>query len=90
MHTVFLVSYLKKYNGSDSAALSPTLPEMVQQDAAPVPQAVLDRRRKNQVLIHWEGSCPADASWEDVGQLQGTYPTFMLERTSIFLRVGVI
>ena len=33
----------------------------------PIPQAILDRRtmqRKEEVLIHWQGLSPADATWE--------------------------
>lgn len=33
-----------------------------------VPQAVLDRRvrrKKQEVLIHWQGFSPTDATWED-------------------------
>lgn len=34
----------------------------------PEPQAVLDRRirkKKHEVLIHWQGLSPADATWKD-------------------------
>jgi hypothetical protein len=40
-------------------------------------------RRKNQaatqVLIHWEGLPPADATWEFTDELKLSFPTFNLE-----------
>ncbi|KAF2282263.1 hypothetical protein GH714_043906 [Hevea brasiliensis] len=53
------------------------------------PQAILDRRmvkRHNaaatQLLIHWRGLSPADASWEYADELQARFPTFLEDKES--------
>jgi hypothetical protein len=50
------------------------------------PQAIMERRiarRKNQavtqVLIHWKGLPPADATWEIVDEIAARFPDFHLE-----------
>jgi hypothetical protein len=50
------------------------------------PQAIMERRigrRRNQaitqVLIHWKGLSPADATWEFADEIAACYPEFHLE-----------
>jgi len=50
------------------------------------PRAILDRRlsRQNnkgttQILVHWEGLPPADATWEFTDELSIRFPSFNLE-----------
>ncbi|KAF2294586.1 hypothetical protein GH714_012798 [Hevea brasiliensis] len=72
----------------DMIADIPTLPPVSHiQDA--YPQAILDRRmvkRHNaaatQLLIHWRGLSPADASWEYADELQARFPTFLEDKES--------
>ncbi|KAF2316058.1 hypothetical protein GH714_040853 [Hevea brasiliensis] len=86
IHNVFHVSQLK--HASAPVTASPTLPPMSHiQDA--YPQAILDRRmvkRHNaaatQLLIHWRGLSPADASWEYADELQARFPTFLEDKES--------
>ena len=47
-----------------------------------MPQAVLDRRQRNErteVLIHWHGLSPAEATWEDREAMHGQFPKLNLE-----------
>jgi hypothetical protein len=50
------------------------------------PQAIMERRiarRRNQaitqVLIHWKGLSPADATWEIADEIAARFPEFHLE-----------
>jgi hypothetical protein len=50
------------------------------------PQAIMERRiarRRNQaitqVLIHWKGLSPADATWEIADEIATRFPEFHLE-----------
>jgi hypothetical protein len=50
------------------------------------PQAIMERRiarRRNQaitqVLIHWKGLSPADATWEITDEIATRFPEFHLE-----------
>ncbi|KAF2289163.1 hypothetical protein GH714_029196 [Hevea brasiliensis] len=73
---------------SQQEQVDPTLPPVSHiQDA--YPQAILDRRmvkRHNaaatQLLIHWRGLSPADASWEYADELQARFPTFLEDKES--------
>ncbi|KAG6479508.1 hypothetical protein ZIOFF_062974 [Zingiber officinale] len=65
IHLVFHVSSLKKYHGSIPSV--PTLPPINQEDYIPSPLVVLDyrsHRGHSQILVHWEGLSPVEASWE--------------------------
>lgn len=48
----------------------------------PFPQAVLDRRtrrNKEEVLIHWQGLSPVEATWEDARTMRLRFPDITLE-----------
>ncbi|CAA0839973.1 Unknown protein, partial [Striga hermonthica] len=80
LHPVFHVSCLKKFHGTEIC--SSTLPLLHKGVSIPTPQAVLDSRIKDglkEILIHWEGLSPADASWESAEHMQLRYPQFALE-----------
>ena len=70
IHPVFHVSLLKKKIGENLPVQS-MLPIVRSEDEilVPKPQAVLDRwvrKRKDEVLIHWQGLSPTEATWEDL------------------------
>uniref|UniRef100_A0A2N9H2J1 Chromo domain-containing protein n=1 Tax=Fagus sylvatica TaxID=28930 RepID=A0A2N9H2J1_FAGSY len=73
LHSVFHVSNLKRKLGSQEEA-STMLPVIDNSDGlVPLPQAILDRRTrrsKEEVLVHWQGLSPADATWEDAQSLR--------------------
>lgn len=79
LHPVFHVSVLKPHVGT-SIPVSSTLPIA---DGPPVqPQAVLDQRRRkgiDELLVHWSGHSPADATWEPKSDLISRFPDFTLE-----------
>jgi len=86
VHPVYHVSSLKKQWGSNSAS-STILLEAPQDIPELVPQAVLDVKGKNQkreVLVHWRGHNPADATWENVNNIQHQFPEFNLEDKADF------
>jgi hypothetical protein len=71
VHLVYHVSLLKKQWGSNSAS-STILPEVPQDIPQLVPQAVLDvkgKDKKREVLVHWCGHNPTDATWENVNNM---------------------
>jgi len=50
------------------------------------PQVIMDRRMikrgtqaATQVLIHWKGLSPAEATWEFIDKVQLRFPTFNLK-----------
>ncbi|KAA8544487.1 hypothetical protein F0562_022473 [Nyssa sinensis] len=48
----------------------------------PKPQAILDRRlrqKKEEILIHWQGLSPAEATWEDLAAMKRQFPDHSLE-----------
>uniref|UniRef100_A0A2N9FZ49 Chromo domain-containing protein n=1 Tax=Fagus sylvatica TaxID=28930 RepID=A0A2N9FZ49_FAGSY len=82
LHSVFHVSNLKRKLGSQEEA-STMLPVIDNSDGlVPLPQAILDRRTrrsKEEVLVHWQGLSPADATWEDAQSLRLRFPELSLE-----------
>uniref|UniRef100_A0A2N9I1L0 Reverse transcriptase n=1 Tax=Fagus sylvatica TaxID=28930 RepID=A0A2N9I1L0_FAGSY len=82
LHSVFHVSNLKRKLGSQEEA-STMLPVIGNSDGlVPLPQAILDRRTrrsKEEVLVHWQGLSPADATWEDAQSLRLRFPEISLE-----------
>ena len=83
IHPVFHVSCLKKHLGPQVIHVS-VLPE-IQDDGVRMgnPIAVLNRRvyeKGNvagvQVLVHWEGGTPEEATWEDYDYFVTKFPDF--------------
>ncbi|KAF2295296.1 hypothetical protein GH714_032487 [Hevea brasiliensis] len=74
--------------------IEPSLPILSKGEMHPSPQAVIDSRilkGQPQVLVHWEGLSPAEASWEAVNSFRSRYPSFVLEDKHNFNgRVGVM
>ncbi|KAJ4953476.1 hypothetical protein NE237_030308 [Protea cynaroides] len=85
IHPVFHVSLFKKKVG-DTVNIQSLLPIVnVEADKVfPNPQAVIDhriRKRKREVLIHWQGASPADATWEDLEFIPNKFLDFFPLRT---------
>ncbi|KAF6172183.1 hypothetical protein GIB67_024805 [Kingdonia uniflora] len=83
IHPVFHVSLLKKQIG-DNVSIQKDLPVLSTNNEKVIPtsQAVLERRirkKKHKVLIHWQGSSPADATWEDMAFMKEQFPNITLE-----------
>ena len=83
IHPVFHVSQLKQ--SISHQPVQSDLPPMPQMQELQ-PQAILERRmirKKNhaitQVLIHWTGLSPADATWEIAADIARRFPNFHLE-----------
>lgn len=80
IHPVFHVSLLKKRIGSHTLAdcKLPIVPK-AEDSILPMPQAILDwraRKKKDEVLVHWQGLSPAEATWESVDHLRRRFPDF--------------
>lgn len=92
VHPVFHVSLLKKQLGQGIIP-STSIPEVSTPDHLLSPQAILDFRGKDQnkeVLIHWQGFSPADATWEKVSSMQQQFPKFALEDKVVFKGGGML
>ncbi|XP_050258944.1 uncharacterized protein LOC126703934 [Quercus robur] len=83
IYPVFHVSNLKQSLGRNNQQ-GTSLPEIDGSSGAvgPLPQAVLDRRtrrNKEEVLIHWQGQSPAEATCEDACAMRLCFPDITLE-----------
>jgi hypothetical protein len=86
IHLVFHIYLLKKHLGPIVAS-STCLSEASYAEKVLVPQAILDSRgttRKKEVLIHWRGYSPSDATWEKCSIMQQQFPQFVLEDNECF------
>ena len=80
---MFHVSNLKQSLGHNDQQ-GTSLPEIDGSSGVvgPLPQAVLDRRtrqNKENVLIHWQGLSPAEATWEDAHSMRLCFPDITLK-----------
>ena len=79
------MSLLKKKIGDGRMVLE-NLPDLNQEDQlVPTPQAILDQRvrqGKREILIHWKGLSPTEATWElrDVAQERPRHQVTSLQR----------
>jgi hypothetical protein len=83
IHHVFHVSLLKKQLGT-AVMVHDTLPyvDNAKGKVLARPKAALDYRTKKgvtEVLVHWEGLSPANATWENLNDMQLRFPSFVLE-----------
>jgi hypothetical protein len=81
---------LKKWLG-DETPVQAHLPTI--DDEFVLPQAVLERRIQKgvqELLVHWRGRTPADATWENLTDFQLRFPTFFLEDKDISQQEGVL
>jgi hypothetical protein len=85
VHSIFHVSLLKKQLGPNST-INTSLPEIPQDNQELTPQAILDFKGQDhkEVLIHWCGHSPANATWEGVLTMQQQFPEFDLEDNDDF------
>ena len=82
VHLVFHVSCLKAKIGHSIIPIATLPPVDAHGHIIPEPKAILQQRQcqlrryktATEVLVHWEGSSPADATWELLHQLQVQYP----------------
>jgi hypothetical protein len=97
IHSVFHVSQLKPFKGVSQEQSLP-LP-LTMSDTGPLiqPIAVLAARtilkgaqKIQQVLIQWDQYPAAEATWEEVTDLQSKYPTFNLEDKVAFKGDGIV
>jgi hypothetical protein len=83
IHPVFHVSVLKEKLGA-MVSSQPQLPVTLQtQDGISVrPQAILEQRKRRgqiEILIHWQGLSPSEATWEDLRNMKLQFPDLALE-----------
>ncbi|XP_008239126.1 PREDICTED: uncharacterized protein LOC103337735 [Prunus mume] len=91
IHPVFHVSCLKKHLGTHVTP-SLTLPRITEDGIVQdEPLAILERKlvkRGNaagvDVLVHWKGHTPEDATWEDYHDLQARFPEFIAQVEAAF------
>ena len=83
IHLVFHFSNLKPtLGGNDQQGTSLLEIDGSSGVVGPIPQAVLDRRtrrNKEEVLIHWQGLSPAEATWEDAHTMRLHFLDITLE-----------
>ena len=84
IHNIFDVSHLKKAFGYSGQVIHLPLGLNPAQEFQPL--AILERKlvkRGNQanvqVLVHWKGLSPGEATWKFVSDIQGRYPSVSLE-----------
>nr|KYP48938.1 Transposon Ty3-I Gag-Pol polyprotein [Cajanus cajan] len=91
IHPVFHVSQLKAFRGNEVITQIPTPLLIDEKGLALQPKAILQHRtilKKHkqipQVLVHWEGQQPEEASWEDRNTIEQSYPLFNLKDKVVF------
>ncbi|KAA8538347.1 hypothetical protein F0562_027830 [Nyssa sinensis] len=76
IHPVFHVSLLKKQVGNH-VTVQTQLPTTSSEKLMPHPQAILDQRKQGkEVLVHWQGLSPAEATWENLEFMKNQFPDF--------------
>lgn len=88
IHPVFHVSLLKKKIGEHHLIQGelPTV-DVNARTLHPKPQDILDchqRKRRAEVLIHWKGLSPAEATGEDASAMHHQFPELSLEDKADF------
>jgi hypothetical protein len=81
IHDVFHVGLLKPFRGTPPV-LPLDLPPMQNGRLLPSPEKIIKARMQHgqwQVLVHWNGTQPVDATWEPLQQFKASYPQFQLE-----------
>lgn len=81
IHNVFHVGLLRPFFGTPPIAPAP-LPQMENGRSLPRPVQILRARLRRgiwHVLVHWEGSSEAEATWEPLLQFQKSYLDHQLE-----------
>jgi hypothetical protein len=90
LHPVFHVSVLKKYVGTTI----PTEAKLLDIPSLQIqPFAILEQRVHKgfpEILVHWAGYSPVDASWEKKDDFLSRYPDFVLEDKDPFKGRGML
>jgi hypothetical protein len=94
IHPVFHVSLLKKQLGT-TVMVHDTLPyvDNAKGKVLPRPKVALEyctKKGVTEVLVHWEGLSPTDATWENLNSMQLRFPSFVLEDKDNSKGVGVL
>lgn len=81
--------WCRKKKIGDNVVVQKELPTVDNDDDSlhPKPQAILDRRvrkQKEEVLIHWQGLSPAEATWEVLDIMKKQFPNYSLEDKAAF------
>lgn len=96
IHPVFHMSQLKKAVGTK--LVEAVLPDELQEEAVVYePQSILGDRvitqygeQVAQVLVHWKGKSPEEATWEEVSTLTSHFPDSNLEDKVSFEGGGIV
>jgi len=91
IHDVFHVSVLKKWVG-DGVPIQDHLPTL-HEDSQPLPQAIIGQRHHQgatEVMVHWQGFSPAEATWESLSDFELRFPSFALADKGNFKDGGVL
>lgn len=86
VHQVSYVSLLKQKVGANVSD-STVMPEYNYQNPQFQPQAVLNYHgniHNREVLIHWQGFSPVDATWESLSLMKVRFPDFVLDDKDAF------
>jgi hypothetical protein len=89
IHNVFLVSFLKKFQG-DPPAMPPALPPMVRGRVVSVPDMIIRTKPTAsswELLVRWQGRDAVEASWMLLEQFKEEFPDFQLE-DELFCQAG--
>ncbi|KAL4192389.1 hypothetical protein AMTRI_Chr06g171710 [Amborella trichopoda] len=83
IHSVFHVSLLKKQIGMNTIVQT-QIPSIREGDEALItkPLAILDcrtRKKQQELLIHWQGLSPSEATWDDLSFMKQQFPELALE-----------
>jgi hypothetical protein len=76
IHDVFLVSLLKKYEGTAPAVVVP-MPDILHGRVLPSPEKILCARLNRgvwELLVKWTGRSEADTTWEQLEDFKQQYP----------------
>ena len=80
IHDVFHVSILKKFEDTPPSSIVP-LPDLLNGRVIPSLEKVVRARLNRgvwELLVHWVGRAPLDATWENLLEFKATYPSVQL------------
>ena len=95
IHPVFHVSLLKPCIKTPDTQILPLPVTVVVAPSGTKPQAIIGRRTlpqehdsREEVLVHWEGQMPAEATWESRAAIVRSFPDFDLKGKIYFGDMG--
>jgi hypothetical protein len=97
IHPVFHISQLKPFKGVPQNQYMPLPLTMSENGPIIYPAEILQARtifkgnqKKHQVLVQWDQHTAAEATWEDVNDLQNKFPSYNLEDKVAFNGDGIV